>query len=288
MAPGPRQGVRRASISLRRTPGVVMTSPAEVDFSFISQDINGSFDCTFRQPHHLVLVHLAGNLEAKEYELEKAGSLRIQTPRIGSAWVLPAEQHGSGNAIGRTTAQYCQLTLPHKAFGSRNLLPTIGPDPLLHQLVARIGSVRDRDDAPARLLREALTETVLLHLGDRYGTSAPQLPVGSAAELDQTTKAAIIEFLADSLDSKISLQEMADLARLPVRTFVKAFNDAFHTTPHQYLLDQRIIRAKTLLCTTSLPITEISTTTGFSSPSHLATTFKKRVGVTPNQYRQIS
>lgn len=288
MAPGLRQGVRRAGTSERRTLRAVVTTPAEIDFSFVSQDVNGSFDCSFRQPNHLVLVHLAGNLEAKEYELEKAGSLRLQAPRIGSTWVLPAEQHGSGNAIGRTTAEYCQLTVPHRAFGSRNLLPTIGPDPFLHQLVARVGSVRNRDDVPARLLREALTETVLLHLGDRYGTPVRQQLVSSAAELDPIAKAAIVEFLAESLDSSISLQEMARLARMPVRLFVKAFTDAFHTTPHQYVLDQRITRAKTLLSTTTLPITEISTTTGFSSPSHLATTFKKRVGVTPNQYRQAS
>lgn len=268
--------------------GGAVVTPAEIAFSFISQDVNGSFDCSFRQPHHLVLVHLGGNLEAKEYELEKSGSLRIQTPRIGSAWVLPAEQHGSGNAIGRTTAQYCQLTVPHKAFGSRNLLPTIGPDPLLHQLVARIGSVRNRDDVPARLLREALTETVLRHLGDRYGTPLSQRSVSSAAELDQTAQAAIVEFLADSLDSNVSLQEMANLARMPVRLFVKAFTNAFHTTPHQYVLDQRVARAKTLLSTTAVPITEISVKVGFSSPSHFATTFKNRVGVTPNQYRQIS
>ncbi|MFT8179244.1 helix-turn-helix transcriptional regulator [Mycobacteroides franklinii] len=273
---------------MRLTPAATMTSPAEIDFSFISQDIDGSFDCTFRQPHHLVLVHLAGNLEAKEYELEKAGSRRIQTPTIGSAWVLPAEQHGSGNAIGHTTAQYCQLTVPHKAFGSRDLLPTVGPDPLLHQLVARIGSVRDRDDVPARLLREALTETVLRHLADRYGTPVPQRQDGSPTELDQTAQAAIVEFLADSLDSNISLQDMADFTQMPVRLFVKAFTSAFHTTPHQYILDQRIAQAKALLSTTTLPITEISANLGFSSPSHLTTTFKNRVGVTPNQYRQVS
>jgi len=60
---------------------------------------------------------------------------------------------------------------------------------------------------------------------------------------------------------------------------------AFGTTPHQYLIERRINRARRLLSAGTASITEISMSVGFSTPSHFATTFKQRVGVTPSAYR---
>ena len=105
------------------------------------------------------------------------------------------------------------------------------------------------------------------------------------ASRTSATRSMIVEYLNDSLDSEIKLDALARLAGMSVGTFIKAFRQAFHTTPYQFLLDRRIDRAKTLLLTTSLSITEISSAVGFSTPSHFATAFGRRVGVTPRNYR---
>ncbi|OMB79873.1 hypothetical protein A5746_06580 [Mycolicibacterium conceptionense] len=75
---------------------------------------------------------------------------------------------------------------------------------------------------------------------------------------------------------------------MSVGNFIKAFRDAFHTTPYQFLLDLRIDRAKTLLLTTSQTIAEIAVSVGFSTPSHFATAFRRRVGISPSSYRRRS
>ncbi len=259
---------------------------ASVEFAFVSQHLSGSADCAFHQPHHVVMVYRHGRVLAKEYEIEDMGGRRVETPTAGSTWVLPAERRGAALARGNSEAHYCQLTVPTSALGPNPLQPAVGPDPLLYALVQRIHEVSGRTDVAARLLHESLTETVRLHIRDQYAASPAVQVIDSPRQLDQAAIAALREYLNDSLDSTINLQALAQLANMPVNRFVTAFNDAFHTTPHQYVITQRMSRAKTLLTTTALTVTEISAAVGFSTPSHFATTFKDRVGITPTQYRQ--
>jgi len=260
----------------------------QVEFAFVSQHLNGQADCEFHQPHHVVMVYRHGRVHAKEYDVEGMSGRRVETPTAGSTWVLPAEHRGAALARGNSEAHYCQLTVPTTALGANPVQPTVGPDPLLHALVQRIHDISGRTDVAARLLHESLTETVRLHLQDQYTPCTAVQIIDSPKRLDQAAVAALREYLEDSLDSTISLRALAQLANIPINRFAQAFNEAFHTTPHQYVITQRISRARTLLTTTSLTITEISAAVGFSTPSHFATTFKDRVGVTPTQYRQYT
>lgn len=94
-----------------------------------------------------------------------------------------------------------------------------------------------------------------------------------------------VDYLRDGLDQEIDLPTLAGIAGMPVAGFRRAFARTFNTTPYQYVLDQRIEKSKKLMSTTTMTMTEISAASGFSSPSHFATTFKQRVGVTPTAYR---
>jgi len=57
-----------------------------------------------------------------------------------------------------------------------------------------------------------------------------------------------------------------------------------NTTPRQYILEQRIKKAKLLLIDTPLSVASISDECGFSSPYHFCRAFKERVGLTPTQF----
>jgi AraC family transcriptional regulator len=65
----------------------------------------------------------------------------------------------------------------------------------------------------------------------------------------------------------------------------RLFQKHHATSPHQYLLERRIAKASRILVDTELPISEVALTTGFSSQSHFATAFKKKVGLSPKAYR---
>jgi AraC family transcriptional regulator len=141
-----------------------------------------------------------------------------------------------------------------------------------------------RDDVLARLLRETLAQGLSLHIRDHYG-QLPSAP-SRARTLDSDEQRLLIEFLHDSLDTDIDIPSLAGLVDMTVHGFRRAFMRTFGVTPYRYVLDQRVQRAKTLLATTTLPITEVSIALGFATPSHFTTMFKQRVGVTPTVYRR--
>ena len=66
----------------------------------------------------------------------------------------------------------------------------------------------------------------------------------------------------------------------------RSFKKLFGETPHQYLLTRRIERAKHLLRTTDLAVTEVSLEVGFASLGSFSATFKRIVGTTPREFRR--
>ncbi|WP_454788043.1 helix-turn-helix transcriptional regulator [Mycolicibacterium lutetiense] len=156
---------------------------------------------------------------------------------------------------------------------------------MIHQLIEQIYAVADRDDAPARLLTDSVGETLKLVITNMCAMSPPTATRRGPDTLDSATRAKIIEFLEDGIDSTITLETLAQQAKMPVGVFITAFRAAFRTTPYQYLLDRRFERAKFLLRNTDHAVAEISAMVGFSRPGHFSTAFRRRVGVSPRAYR---
>jgi AraC family transcriptional regulator len=67
--------------------------------------------------------------------------------------------------------------------------------------------------------------------------------------------------------------------------FSYLFKQSIGTSPYQYLLQQRIERAKKLLKESDRPIIDIALECGFNSHSHLTKTFRQLTGITPKVYR---
>jgi transcriptional regulator GlxA family with amidase domain len=82
-----------------------------------------------------------------------------------------------------------------------------------------------------------------------------------------------------------SLEQLA--ARLGVSRYhlIRAFRRAWGVTPHQYRTRQRIERAKALLATSDLTVTEICFAVGFQSPGSFSALFRRAAGQSPRGYR---
>ncbi len=87
------------------------------------------------------------------------------------------------------------------------------------------------------------------------------------------------------LDLPLDLEAMARTAHLSRFHFLRAFRKTFHETPHQYLKRKRIERAKELLASSELPITEICFAVGFESLGSFSALFHQVVGWSPSIYR---
>lgn len=273
--------------SRARSPRTLLSSKVGsahgIDFAFVSEHVSAPTDWCFDESHHVVVVHRSGRLRSMEVELDR-GPSGPALPRVGDVWVIPAGHRYAALAQGHTV-QFCELTIATAALGDRELTPRIRHrDPLVYQLIESMSTVIDRDDVTARLLSDSLAETLRLHLTDQFASGGARVQRRSG--LNRQTRARVVEYLEDSLDAEISLSGLADLADMTVAEFSAAFATTFRTTPYQYVLDRRMQRAKTMLTTTTMPITDISAAVGFSTPSHFATTFRKRVGLAPSAYRR--
>ena len=83
----------------------------------------------------------------------------------------------------------------------------------------------------------------------------------------------------------LTIERLAQLAGLSRFHFIRAFRAAFGQTPHQYLRQRRIDRARELLVTTPMSVTDICDATGFQSLGSFSSLFRRLTGETPVQYR---
>lgn len=94
------------------------------------------------------------------------------------------------------------------------------------------------------------------------------------------------EYLYSNYNTNISLEELAEYACLSVTHLLRTFRQAFHQTPHQFLVQIRLQRARHLLKNTDYPVNEIVNMIGFDCPSSFIRLFRDRFQTTPLKYRQ--
>src|SRR5215813_3894324 len=94
------------------------------------------------------------------------------------------------------------------------------------------------------------------------------------------------KFIDESYQLPLDLAAISRQACLSRYHFLRLFRQAFQTTPHQYLIQRRIARAKELLRLNNLPVTDICFEVGFESLGSFSSLFRKRVGDAPATYRR--
>jgi transcriptional regulator GlxA family with amidase domain len=89
-----------------------------------------------------------------------------------------------------------------------------------------------------------------------------------------------------NFDSSISLDELAHVAGFSMYHFIRIFRHVYKQTPHQCLVMHRVDKAKHLLRSTDLSITDICFEVGFQSVGSFSTLFRKTTGLSPSSYRE--
>lgn len=89
-------------------------------------------------------------------------------------------------------------------------------------------------------------------------------------------------------DMPITIDDLSREVALSPYYLIRAFRHVYKQTPHQYLVGQRIGKAKELLRNSQLSITEICVEVGFESLGSFSTLFSREVGISPSAYRANS
>jgi len=96
----------------------------------------------------------------------------------------------------------------------------------------------------------------------------------------------VLDWAVRRLDRPLAVAEMARRARMSPRSFARHFGAATGTTPHRWLLEQRLQRAEALLESTDLTVDLVADRCGFGSPDTLRHHFARRRGTTPSAHRR--
>ena len=93
-------------------------------------------------------------------------------------------------------------------------------------------------------------------------------------------------FIDHCYDHPLNLDQISEKACFSRFHFLRLFRQAFNKTPHQYLIERRIEKAKELLTADDLRVTDVCFEVGFQSLGSFSSLFHKWVGHAPATYRE--
>ncbi|MEG3878706.1 AraC family transcriptional regulator [Microcoleus sp. herbarium7] len=153
-------------------------------------------------------------------------------------------------------------------------------DPLIYQIGLALKAALETDESSDRLYAESAATFLAVHILRHYSTRTQKIQdyVGG---LPKHKLRNAIDYIQENLSENISLEAIANHIDISSYHFCRLFKQSTGFSPHQYVIQQRVERAKQLLRQGKMSLSEIAIACGFSHQSHLNRHFKCLTGVTP-------
>lgn len=151
-------------------------------------------------------------------------------------------------------------------------------DGRLFQEMTRLHMLSER--SRSSLEKQTVLLSALASLFRRHGDPAPEM---SAIGRDRGIVGQALEYLNDNYQDNVSLADLALLAGMSAYHLIRCFNKEVGLSPHAYLTNIRMQRARMLL-EQGMPTAEIAVAVGLYDQSALNRHFKRIYGVTPGQF----
>lgn len=154
---------------------------------------------------------------------------------------------------------------------------------LIRALLAAMAAREASDHDSVASIGAALVVRALAVCRTRQESSVPER---SRSPLPSWRLKRVVQHVDAHLQGRITLGDMAAVAGLTRMHFAAQFRRATGMSPHGYLLQRRVERAKALLRDTGRPLVDIALSVGFGTQPHFTTVFKRFAGQTPHRWRQ--
>jgi AraC family transcriptional regulator len=165
------------------------------------------------------------------------------------------------------------------------LLSTIGAhDPQIEAIARLFQTELDTDSMGSSLYTESLTQVLIIHLLRHYCAFQPKRqPIATSLSSHQFQS--VLDYIHSSLDQPLHLADLAAVAGISQYHFCRLFKQSIGVAPYQYVLQQRLEKARELLHQRKHTIAEIALLVGCKDQSRFARQFKQRFGVMPGMLR---
>lgn len=160
-------------------------------------------------------------------------------------------------------------------------------DPIIVKLNELLRPLPEGTSTTTESFRRYLVLALHEHVANTYGkqSSRPGALTGVLAPW-QLRRAK--EYMLAHISDDIGLEQTAAECGLSVNHFVRAFRQSVGTTPHRWLILQRLEAAMRLMRDPRKALADIAVCSGFADQSHLTRVFTERLGITPGQWRRAS
>src|SRR5229473_6284080 len=241
-------------------------------------------------PEHFLHVVLSG---AVKYEVNTRGQTFRFSSRPGTTFLLPRGTVDEVNWAGPTQRMAVAI---HPSLLTSALDETAHEADVeltehwdlidRHILGLLLEMTADLDDSsPAgTIYGESLANALAVYLVKRYAVRQV-IPVIYKGGLPRFRLKRVLDYIAASLDEDISLSQLAAIAGMSPHYFSELFKQSTGRAPHNYVLLQKIERAKQQLRDPKRSIIDAGLDSGFQNPSHFARVFRRVVGTTPSSFR---
>jgi AraC family transcriptional regulator len=138
-----------------------------------------------------------------------------------------------------------------------------------------------------RLYIESLAIEIASYLVREYSAGSLHPQAAPSGGLSRGHARRVVEYVEANLGNAITIRELAAVAELSPHHFIRMFRETVRVTPHQYVLERRLDRARELLRKGTMRLAEIGLHVGFGSQSHFTSAFHRAFGVTPAEFGRI-
>jgi AraC family transcriptional regulator len=137
----------------------------------------------------------------------------------------------------------------------------------------------------SELFSQSVAAIAVSHLIRRYSSKPNALPIYRGG-LGPAREKRVRQYIQEHLDAQLSLEGLARIADISPNHFAALFRQTIGTTPHKFVVRQRVERARHLLERSRLPLIDIAVRCGFQDQSQFTTTFRRYLGTTPGRYKR--
>ena len=213
------------------------------------------------------------------------GDVDIVPAGVTSRWVLEKQDRALVVSISQDLldAVACSLGLDPKQAVLFNRFQV--RDARLEHLAWALKTEMDDNFRNGPLFRESIGTAIACQLMQSHSPAAARTVQrngnGSGFRLRK-----VLSYIEEHLGEDLSLETLATIGGLSVSHSQRAFRDMVGISIHQYVIQRRVERAKSLLSNEDLSIREVALMAGFSHQSHMAYHLRRLCGCSPMEIRR--
>lgn len=212
---------------------------------------------------------------------------------VAGEMILPSRHEGKW--VGLMNAPYLELGISDSALmgasGRANgqiELPTYRKfaDSRLRGLAAAVHAEMVAGFPSGRLFLDSVEQAIAIALVNGHAVKHRSVQIYRGG-LGSSRLRRIEELVNAKMEDGLSLEEMAQSVGLSTAHFARMFRKSTGQTPHQFVLRQRLERAKAMLRAPDARILDVAVACGFKTQQHFAQVFRGVCRVSPTEYRQV-